>query len=307
MTTERRHLGNLSASYSGTKVATVTNSTMSIWDLSTYSLVNSFPVLFEHGDYRIAISNDGKTVVVGTWRVHGIGAYDTATGSEIWRRKDLKRCHRLTASRDDLRVLCQFEDVAFRSLNLLTGKERTPLRGVKEVHESRFDNVVLHDRDRDKPSLLLGESGKKIAALTRLHWGAPAITFGPGLVCMGGSVTKCFSTLNGAMLWEAALSQELNEGRLACHAIAYDEQQSEFTLVVWPNERGGANRLVRLDSQTGQIKSATQIDAASEFKFCAAGTLLLTSSGTVYRTMDYTEVGVLPFDQIASESTSPQV
>jgi len=296
------NFGNLSTSYGGTKVASVRGSTMAIWDLSAYALVNTFPVLFEHGDYRIAISNDGKTVVVGMWREHGVGAYDTVSGREIWRRKDLKRCHRLIGSRDDLRVFCEFEDIAFHSLNLSTGKERTPLRGVEQINESRFDDVLVQDRKKKTSSLLLGEAGKKIAALTRSHWGAPAITFGPGLVCMGGALTKCYSTTNGKLVWEKTLTDELNEVSLACHAIAYSELHSEFDLVVWPNSRGGDHRLVRLDSKTGHLKNATKIEASNEYKFCLAGTVLLTSSGSVYQSSDLHLIDSLPVAQFAPDS-----
>ncbi len=298
MPSTRKQLGELSTSYSGTKVAAVSRSIMAIWDLESYSLVNTFPVLFEHGGYRIAISNDGSKVVVGTWREHGIGAYDTVSGSEIWRRKDLKRCHRLIGSRDDLRVSCEFEDIAFRSLNLLNGKERNPLRGVEQVHESRFDNVVVHDRKKKKTSLLLDQSGKKIAELARTHWGAPSITFGPGCVCMGGAITKCYSTANGKLLWETALAQQLKEDSLACHASAYNQLQSEFTLVVWPNSRGGDYRMVRLDPTTGELKDATKIEASSDFKFCLEGTVLLSCSGNVYRSTDLQLIGSLPVEEL---------
>lgn len=302
MTSTTARLGNLSASYSGTKVASVRGSTMAIWDLTSYELVNTFPVLFEHGDYRITISNDGNTVAVGTWREHGVGAYDTASGREIWRRKDLKRSHRLIVSRDDLRVFCEFEDLAFRSLNLFTGKERTPLRGVEQIHESRFDDVLVQDRKKKKTSLLLGAAAKKIAELPRSHWGPPAITFGPGLVCMGGAETKCYSTTNCKLVWQKSLTDELNEVSLACHTITYSERHSEFDLVVWPDSRGGDYRFVRLDSRTGDLKNTSKIEASSEFKFCLAGTILLTTAGSVYQTSDLQLIGSLPIAQFAPDS-----
>ena len=73
-------------------------------------------------------------------------------------------------------------------------------------------------------------------------------------------------------------------------------------LVVWPNSRGGDYRFVRLDSRTGDLKNASKIEASSEFKFCLAETILLTTAGSVYQTSDLQLIGSLPIAQFAPDS-----
>ncbi len=116
---------------------------------------------------------------------------------------------------------------------------------------------------------------------------------------MGGRTTKCFSTGNGKLAWENELMRELAERSLSCQAISFNETLSQFILIVWPNSEGGDYRFVRLDSNSGRLCDATKLDPATKFKFCVAGTLLLTSWGDVFRTDDLELIGSLPFENLA--------
>ena len=76
----------------------------------------------------------------------GYNLYETKDGTEVWRRKDLKKVQTTRTSVDGQRLLCGFEDKSFELLNLRTGRSKPSMRGVKDVIESVYDDLVVIDR-----------------------------------------------------------------------------------------------------------------------------------------------------------------
>ena len=90
-----------------------------IWDLPTRSLISDFVTTFGFG---LAITADGRDCIVGASRVHGIAAYNSKNGQEVWRRNDLKKTVSIRVSRDDTHVFyVPFKDRSYHVLSRATG------------------------------------------------------------------------------------------------------------------------------------------------------------------------------------------
>src|SRR5882724_12685751 len=66
-----------------------------LYDLLTLERLRTIDTTLDFGGRRLAISNDGSTLIAGAYQVHGIAAYSCDTGKELWRRKDLKKVQQI--------------------------------------------------------------------------------------------------------------------------------------------------------------------------------------------------------------------
>lgn len=290
---ERRPvIRHIATSYDGRLIAVAEfERFVQIWDFESQRRVADFETTLDFGGSRIAISRDGQHCAIGAYYVHGIALYETKDGQEVWRRKDLKKVQTIRISIDGERLLCGFEGKSFEPLNLITGRSKPPLRGVKDVCESAYDELMVVDK-KGRDFRLVDKEYKKVATVPRTTFAALDFAFAPQKLCVaesGGSI-RCCDTQTGKQLWQH------NPGK-GVHALklTYNEATQMFAAIIWPYEKGGEHRLVSLTPGQGKAVREVVINGAHEFAFCSRGSTLVTSDGKIRSTGTGDVVGVLNF------------
>ena len=262
-----------------------------IWNVESQRRIAHFETTLDFGGNRLAITRDGQYCAVGAYRIHGIALYETKDGMEVWRRKDLKKVHTIRASLDGQHLLCGFEGKSFELLNLKTGRSKPSMRGVKDVFESVYDDLMIVDR-KGRDFQLVNAENKQIATIPRTTFAALDFAFAPQRVCLsesGGSI-RCYDTNTRQELWEH------NPGN-GVHApdLTYNESTRMFAAITWPYQQGGEHQLVTLHRDDGEVVTKIPINGAHEFAFCRKGSALVTSDGKIRKTATGEVEGVLDF------------
>ena len=269
----------LAPSWSGPKAALAEEAcTVHVCDIVAGTQLTTFNTVLDFGGRRLAITSDGKTVVAGAYYIEGIAGYSTADGTEIWRRKDLKKVQYIRFSLDDDKIYCGFEGKSFAVLRAATGRTITTWRGVKDVWESPFEPIRLVER---RSLDLETNDGHKIASIPRATFGVLSLAFAPSLLCVSESTgpIRCLDTQQGQELWRFALPEQ--------HflKVGYNEHAASFVGDCWPYQRGGPDRLYRFEprsgaaTELGELGSPTCMNPTSAF--CLRGSTVLLSDGRV--------------------------
>lgn len=261
------------------------------WSLDSCTRHAAFETTLDSGGNRLAISRNGEFCAVGAYHVHGIALYEAKTGTEVWRRKDLKKVQDIRISLDGERLLCGFENKSFEVLNIRNGRSKPSYRGVKKLWESPYEPVLLFDRN-GRDYRLATEDNQQIATIPRQTFAALDCAFSPNKVCIsesGGPIT-CFNVSTGEQLWQFDCGRGI-------HAldISYNETSQQFVAVTWPYERGGDHELVTINAESGSGECVQAITGACEFGFCHKGSLLVTSEGEIRDTATGEVVSQLEF------------
>lgn len=262
-----------------------------IWDVESHCRIADFESTLDFGGDRLAITHDGQHCAVGAYHVHGIALYETKDGTEVWRRKDLKKVQTIRVSVDGQRLLCGFEGKSFEVLNLQTGRSKPSMRGVKDVFESQYDDLMIVDR-KGRDFQLVNAENIQLATIPRKTFAALDFAFAPQRACLtesGGSI-RCFDTGTGQQLWEH------NPGH-GVHALGltYNESTQMFAAITWPYRQGGEYQLVALHRDHGEVMAKTPIKDAQDFAFCRAGSAIVTSDGKIRKTATGEVDGILNF------------
>ncbi len=247
-------------------------------DLTTGIHLSTFNTILDFGGRRLSITSDGTNVVAAAYHVEGIAAYSTADGTEIWRRKDLKKAQHIRFSLDDDKIFCGFERKTFAVLRRATGKTITTMRGVKDIWESPFESIRL----LEKLTLVLETNdSRKLASIPRATFAVLSAAFAPGLVCVSESTgpVRCLDTSSGQERWRLAIpDQHFLE-------VAYNENAASFVGVCWPYQRGGPHRLIRFGSNSGAVTELGELGSQSNLNpttaSCLRGSCFLLSDGRV--------------------------
>src|SRR5688572_21994007 len=80
----------LSSDWRPAKPRTEEDHILRFFDLQAGRMLTEFQVRWDGGISRSCLSPDGSRVYVGCYNVHGFACYCARTGTELWRRKDLK-------------------------------------------------------------------------------------------------------------------------------------------------------------------------------------------------------------------------
>jgi hypothetical protein len=247
------------------------------------------------GGTRLAVTPDGRNCIAAAYHVEGIAGYAASDGTEVWRRKDLKKTQTLRISLDGRRVYACFDNRSCQVLNRETGKTIKTWAGVRDVWESPYQPVMLLEK---RTLVLQSPEERKIASVRAETFAVLCVAFGPGLVCVSESTgpLRCLSTETGEERWRF---QEKGQHFLE---VAFAEQTQAFVGVCWPYEHGGSFRLLRFEPQSGEASVVTELGKAGEFEFCLRGTRMLLSDGSVMDSATGDPVGKLAFPVAASGS-----
>jgi WD40 repeat protein len=266
---------HLAASRDGSVLAAAEfESTVHLWDLETLAPLRTFETTLDFGGSRLAVSPDGGLIVVGSYESDGIAAYRSSDGSEMWRRKDLKKVQQLRFSHDG-RLVCCFDGSPCERLDPMSGKSGKALRGVRKFWASDIGSqcLLVHARD-----YVLADAKTNLAIIPKASFAVLSAAFSPSEICIseaGGSV-RCFSLKSGAMLWRFDPPEGTHFLRLA-----YQESSDQFVGISWPFQNGGCYKLCRFDRDSGEARPQAEISSAYACAFWRNGSRLITASGAV--------------------------
>ncbi|MBN1124087.1 MAG: PQQ-binding-like beta-propeller repeat protein [Sedimentisphaerales bacterium] len=161
------------------------NRLVSIWDVHTGEMLSRFMTVYELGGTRLLIDNEGQICVAGAWGSHGIKAYRTKDGSELWHRKDLKRLQRMTLSAKGDVVFCGFESGPGHALDLRTGQTIEKISGAAYIIDSPFEDrryiakahCELQTKDGERINLIKPVGAPLVKEFWPFHTGTVVLCF----------------------------------------------------------------------------------------------------------------------------------
>jgi WD40 repeat protein len=271
--------------------------TIHLYDLSTQERIRTIDTTLDFGGRRLAISNTGRTIIVGAYRRHGIAAYSGESGGELWRRKDLKKVQHIEFNGDASRVLCCFDSAPCESLNAETGKSGRTLREVRGAWESPYTAVRFIARTRD---YAIADPEGPLASIPRVSFGVLSVAFSGSLVCVSeaGGPVRALDLSSGAERW-----RHTPKGTHFLR-VAYVDSAGAFVGVSWPFERGGAMLLQRFEPD-GRAVVIAEIVQTAVMEFASKGEHLVTSAGIVYESLRGGRVDSLPFPPAQTRGGAP--
>ncbi len=266
---------HLAASYEGTILATAEfESMVHVWDLESLTKVSEFKTTLDFGGHRLAISPDGKTVAAGAWARHGIAAYRSDNGRELWRRKDLKRVQYLNFDRTGQQLWCSFDEIACHSLQIENGKTLQVVRDAEKLWISPLGSTRLLQRPYD--FALVNENGQ-IAYIPKASFAALSVAFSETEVCISESdgPVRSFSLYSAKQIWRCDPPKGVHFLEVGFSSIL-----GKFAGVSWPFEKGGPSILHQFDGKSGRATSLCEVDCPDSV-FCQKGSHLVTRNGSV--------------------------
>ena len=245
---------------------------LSLYDLETGRSGQAFPVRFDFGGERLALNSATRSCFIGCYNVYGLAAYSIETGSELWRRKDLKAVQEVASFPFDDWVFCGREG-AGHLLCAKTGKTLEKTSGVKAVYPSPFSKfVMLSARSMEIHSSF----GTVVGKIKRTTFAVLDCAFSSDEVVIsevGGNV-RCFASNTAELLWTHVPPDKghyLN--------LCFCKPLNCFVGIYY----GKGKRVVRFDRYTGKVLSTGSV-MCEEFggkpqrhEFCFEGSGIFTS------------------------------
>jgi len=252
-------------------------SVVHIFDLRLRRKLASFKSTLDFGGTRLAVTNDGKCCIAGAYHRHGIAAYRTLDGEELWRRKDLKKVQRIHVAPNGESIFACFDRTACHQLSVEDGATVQTIRGVRDAWQSCLnDYSVWEKRDR----LVVNHGSNLLARIQRETFGVLDVAFGLETFCFSevGADVRCIEHRSSNERWRYA-------PRKGSHvlSLAYNPASKRYFAVEWPYQRGGAYSLIGVDEDSGKKFAVARIHAY-EHAFFSSGTCLMLADGRVLST-----------------------
>jgi len=104
------------------------------WDSDAYKLISEFDTVLDFGGKRLAVSEDGAKCAAAAYNTYGISMYDVISGSEIWKRKDIKRAQFITFDPSDEKLYIGIEENPMVIINSRDGSGDEKIRAAEKVY-----------------------------------------------------------------------------------------------------------------------------------------------------------------------------
>jgi outer membrane protein assembly factor BamB len=283
----------IACSFDGTRIAAAESKRIvHVWDVAVARHIATFDTTLDFGGDRLGITSDGQRCIVGSYHRYGVAAYDSETGREQWRRKELKKVQKVHISHDNQLVFCGFSGRSGQFLRSESGETEIVLHDVREVHESPYAPIILVCGDEADFLLLRYPSCEQFARFRRATFALLDAAFAPGKICVTESTgpIRCFDVVTGEMCWRVIHKQ----GEHALK-VGYSESDACFYCVIRPYQHGGNRRLHRLDANSGSQEFVADLGDSHEEAFCLRGSHLVDSHGRVWNLATGTISNVLEF------------
>jgi len=249
------------------------DSKLSTFDLKAKKRIGRFPVLYSGGLRRSSLSQDAHLCFIGCFREHGLAAYSTQEGSEIWRRNDLDILNDVTAFTHDNIVSCRSNEELFL-LCSQSGRTLDILHGIKSIYTSPFSKTLLVSARKLE---LHSEFGSLIGTIPRTTFAELDCAFSKSevLISESGGPVRCFDLGSAQLLWTHTPPEGSHFLKLC-----YSQPLNCFTGVWWYYEGKESsdpmNQIFHFDSKTGAVLKEVHLDSDSRQAFGMAGTVLLS-------------------------------
>lgn len=276
-----KHIHHVATSWAGDHVAVADpQGHVQVWNMRKAQRLSSFETTMDSGGRRLAINRLGTICFAGAYQRHGIAAYDTQTGEQRWRRKDLKKVQKLRASLDGCRLFCGFENRDFLILDESDGQSLEAISRAIDVWESPYQSIVTvvqHGRDYSVRTL----ENVPIISLPRTTFASLDFAYGPQSLCISESTgpTTNFDMSNGEIRWKFDPGKGNHVLRLA-----YIEDQHKFAAITRSYEKSAGLILHTIDAETGTVTEIASVEGT--LSFCSRGSRLLTADGNLYNTLN---------------------
>ncbi|MBX3243089.1 MAG: hypothetical protein KF685_01320 [Acidobacteria bacterium] len=254
------------------------NTKVQVWDL-TAGLIRIFATDFDAGNNRLSISEDGKYLIVGGYKVNTVTAFDIDSGKQLWQRKDLKKCGSVKIlNKLDNRVFINMEKQGTHILDIKTGNTIDKLRGVEFYYENPNANIDLLEKATSF-SLKDRTQSKTIKNSPKITFAILDVAFSKDkIVCTySGNPLAAISTTNFDTIWATKVVGHFLE-------IEYSKELDKILGVRWEYEKGSPKFLCYIDINTGKVEKEINIGEPIETEFLKQGSLMLTSQGKLYST-----------------------
>ena len=245
---------------------------LALYDVETARRGREFPVRFDFGGARLALSSDIRSCFVGCYSVYGLASYSIDTGVELWRRKDLKAVQNVSSFPFDDWVFCGREG-AGHLLCAKTGETLEKTSGVKEVYPSPFSKfVMLSARSLEIHSsfgTLVGKIKRTTFAVLDCAFSSDEV-----LISEAGGNVRCFASNTAELLWTHVPPEKghyLN--------LCFCKPLNCFVGIYY----GNGKRVVRFDRFTGRVLSTGNVlceafgGRPDRHQFCFEGSAIFTS------------------------------
>jgi hypothetical protein len=267
---------HLTASCSGSVVAAVdVKDSIHLWNVEAFTKIREVDTFVRAPDVRVALSADGALLFAGSWYAGGAMAYAVFEGREVWRRKDLRRFHGLSAEGPRAHLYCYLDRKATLRLDPASGETVERLRWAGEVYCSPLQDLIL----LVGRNLRFGpESAPDKLRAPRTTFAVLDVAFGIESLAVSESTgpVRCFSLKTGAEIWRhtpSAGNHLIN--------LSYCAPLDVFVGVNWAYKTGGEHNLVHLSRTTGAISQISDLPPARRMAFCRSGLTLVNSEGDV--------------------------
>jgi outer membrane protein assembly factor BamB len=259
-------------------------------DLNSGSFLRDFEVRWEPGS-RQTICRDGVLCVAGAYDEWGVAAYDLRDGSEVWRRKDLKRIQVVTAFENEDLVFCGREGKPAHLLNSQTGQTVREFRGVYTLWPNPYDNSRIVGATRFELHYPLGVRRAVIARNNNDDEMCAAFSRGAVIIAERRGAVRCFSTQSGDCRWIHTLPDE----RHVEHATFLERENVFVVFECRHYDHKPPARLLHLDTETGVVCKEIVLGSWRGAEFCLKGTALFDASGLLTSTINGELIRTLQF------------
>lgn len=246
-----------------------------VFDLAGGRCLVEFPVLWDGGGRRIAFSQDGKTIYVGCYDVHGVACYSVGTGKELWRRRDLKAIQVINSSTTQDRIFCERSTGAAALLNGTTGETLPSPRGVKGVWFSAFEDFTLVERGKNAELEIHQPLGRKIGNFPRESFAVLNAALSGNLLLFAEPKTplRAIDLKSASEIWRFPA-----EDAHKCHALAYSPRRKAFVAC---HSRNGGFGLLTISPDDGHSVCSGTVERWSG-AFFGDGEFFVDCQGSTY-------------------------
>lgn len=242
---------------------------ITIYDLEAGGLTRDFPVRYDSGGRRLALSRNSQSCFVGCYKVHGLAAYSALDGSELWRRRDLKAVQCVDAFPFDDVVFCGRKDSG-HLLCAKTGRTIERPRGVETVYTSPFSrHVIASARTLEVHSPF----GTKIGKIERTTFAVSDCCFSDSeiLITESGGSVRCIDLDSLELLWT-------HKPKPSSHFVhlCFSQALRCFVGIWFSNDSRDPVRIVHFERGTGTVLRELPLSGPANQKFCLAGSMVFT-------------------------------
>lgn len=271
----------LAATWSKPLVAVATHDPIprvAIWNISTGRRVSEFPVVYDFGGSRVAISEDGRFVVTAAYTRPGVHAYRVSDGEKIWSSGRSRKAQCVAISGDCKRVFVCYNSGPMAEIAAADGSVVALASGVEKIAVSVHTTHTLEDRGQ--LYLIRGSREREI--------GLRAPMLHPAFSKTECAISTAFVKPTYVAVYGLRDGRERNriqtEGDGQFNVITSREATRSFLAVQQVTSGNPLHRIVEIDGGRRSSRIVAELELGYPHCFAGKGSLLLDHHGRVFST-----------------------